>query len=186
MRARAGSVRRRPPGSPGDRLRQIVAQFQQADDLLLRERAVQEEGDPVGLVHVVGGQDARSAEEGAGQERATFYIENVDRLRPFQPQPGSGNLQKGRKPLGAAAVAQDGIAGEFGPEVLPDVPGRIAECVPSVWTVGSWRSLLTDPLLSSAPAPAFWRPDGPPARAGGEPGWETGGGPVRRAAQAGR
>ena len=67
---------------------------------------------------MVGGQDARSAEEGAGQERATFYIENVDRLRPFQPQPGSGNLQKGRKPLGAAAVAQDGIAGEFGPEVL--------------------------------------------------------------------
>ena len=95
-----------------------MAQFQQADDLLLRERAVQEEGDPVGLVHVVGGQDAWDAEKGAGQERAAFYIENVDGLRSFQPQPGSGNLQKDRKPLGVFTVAQDGIAGEFSPEVL--------------------------------------------------------------------
>ena len=112
------SLRLRPPGSPGGRLRQIVAQFQQADDLLLRERAVQEEGDPVGLVHVVGGQDAWDAEKGAGQERAAFYIENVDGLRPFQPQPGSGKLQKDRKPLGVFTVAQDGIAGEFSPEVI--------------------------------------------------------------------
>ena len=112
------SLRLRPPGSPGGRLRQIVAELQQADDLLLRERAVQEEGDPVGLVHVVGGQDAWDAEKGAGQERAAFYIENVDGLRPFQPQPGSGKLQKDRKPLGVFTVAQDGIAGEFSPEVL--------------------------------------------------------------------
>ena len=112
------SLRLRPPGSPGGRLRQTVAELQQADDLLLRERAVQEEGDPVGLVHVVGGQDAWDAEKGAGQERAAFYIENVDGLRSFQPQPGSGNLQKDRKPLGVFTVAQDGIAGEFSPEVL--------------------------------------------------------------------
>ena len=113
-----GTLRLGPPGRPGGRLRQIVAQFQQADDLLLRERAVQEEGDPVGLVHVVGGQDAWDAEKGAGQERAAFYIENVDGLRSFQPQPGSGNLQKDRKPLGVFTVAQDGIAGEFSPEVI--------------------------------------------------------------------
>ena len=54
----------------------------------------------------------------ASTERAAFYIENVDGLRSFQPQPGSGNLQKDRKPLGVFTVAQDGIAGEFSPEVL--------------------------------------------------------------------
>ena len=67
---------------------------------------------------MVGGQDAWDAEKGAGQERAAFYIENVDGLRPFQPQPGSGKLQKDRKPLGVFTVAQDGLAEESSTEAL--------------------------------------------------------------------
>jgi hypothetical protein len=63
-------------------LGQIIADEQQADDPLVGERAVQQERNPAGLVHVVGGKDPLPLQQGTGEKRVTLNVEDV-RFRFF-------------------------------------------------------------------------------------------------------
>lgn len=84
-----------------------IAHGQEGGDILIGGGAVQEEGDPFVLVHVVGRKEAGFAPEGADDHRVTFDVQNIHSA--FLPE-AQGLVRDGHhnaEPLAVVDVAED-------------------------------------------------------------------------------
>ena len=84
-----------------------IAHSQEGRDILIGSGAVQEEGDPLILVHVVGRKEAGFASEGADDHRVTFDVQDIHGA--FLPK-AEGLVRDGHhntEPLAVVNVAED-------------------------------------------------------------------------------
>ncbi len=89
------------------RCRHGIAHGQEGGDILIGSGAVQEEGNPLVLVHVVGRKEAGFTPEGADDHRVTFDIQDVHGA--FLPE-AEGPIRNGHhntEPLAVVDVAED-------------------------------------------------------------------------------
>lgn len=112
-----------------------MAPVQKEPDRFFLHRAVQHQGDPVPLVHVVARQDARRQPQGPSQGRVALQVHNVHRPGPGKPQLFPGHLHQHGVPLSVFRVAEHGVVGGGPPEVLWPVPvlflGQAEEILPA-------------------------------------------------------
>ena len=98
--------------------RQLITHIHQKLDLLIFHRAIQRHTQPMGLIHVPAGKDARFLPEGANQSGIAFEIHNTDFTFAGQTQILSGDVHDHCKPLLIPVVAKYQKAGIFGEEIF--------------------------------------------------------------------
>ena len=118
-RARGGFGFRAPGGRGGE----AVAHCEQVQRHAALDRAVQQNGQPGILVHVVGGQDARVQAQRTGQGGVALDVEDIGRARPRQPQAGARHRHEHGVPPAAVGMAQHGV----GRCILPKIFRLCAE-----------------------------------------------------------
>ena len=91
--------------------RQFITHIRQKLDLLILHRAIQRHTQPMGLIHVPAGEDARFLTEGANQSGIAFEIHNTDFIIAGQSQILSGDIHNDGKPLPVPIVPEHQKAG---------------------------------------------------------------------------
>jgi len=98
--------------------RQFITHIRQKLDLLILHRAIQRHTQPMGLIHVPAGEDARFLTEGANQSGIAFEIHNTDFIIAGQSQILSGDVHNDGEPLPVPIVPEHQKAGILGKEML--------------------------------------------------------------------
>ena len=98
--------------------RQLITHIHQELDLLTLHRAIQCHTDPIGLIHVPAGEDARIFPEGANQSGITFQIHHTDFALAGKFQILSRDIQNDGEPLPVPIVPEHQKAGILGKEML--------------------------------------------------------------------
>ena len=84
-----------------------VAFFQQPEQFRFRQCAVQQDCDPVCLIHVVRGEDSRLLQQRTGFQRTALHIENMHRSAGRQSQLLRGNIRQQPVPFAVFSVPQN-------------------------------------------------------------------------------
>ena len=98
--------------------RQFITHSHQKLDLLIFHRAIQSHTDPMGLIHMPTGEDARFLPEGANQSGITFEIHHTDFTIAGKFQILSGDVHNDGEPLPVPIVPEHLKAGIPGKELL--------------------------------------------------------------------
>ena len=98
--------------------RQFIAHIHQKLNLLILHRAIQCDTDPMGLIHVPAGEDARFLAEGTDQSGIAFEIHHTDFTLAGKFQILSGDVHNDGKPFPAPIVPEHQKAGILGKEML--------------------------------------------------------------------
>ena len=89
------------------RCRHGIAHGQEGGDVLLRGGAVQEEGDPLILVHVVGRKETGFAPEGADDHRVAFDVQDIHGALLPEAEGPVRNGHHNAEPLAVVNVAEN-------------------------------------------------------------------------------
>ena len=98
--------------------RQLITHAHHELNLLVLYRTIQRHANPMGLIHVPAGEDARFLPEGADQSGITFQIHHTDFAVPGQTQIFSRDVHNDGKLFAAPLVPEDQEVGIFGEEIL--------------------------------------------------------------------
>ena len=96
----------------------VIAQFQQGRDLIVRNRAVQDYGNPVVLIHVVCREKPFCGEQGTDHDGIALYIHYIKRFFPCETQLFREDAHHGGIPFFAGGVAEYRVAWTVGPEIF--------------------------------------------------------------------
>ena len=97
---------------------QFITHTHQKLDLLILHPAIQRHTDPMSLIHMPSGEDARFLPEGANQPGITFEIHYTDFTLTGQAQILPGDVHNDSKPLPVPIVPEHQKTGIFGKEML--------------------------------------------------------------------
>ena len=98
--------------------RQPITHIHQNLNFLILYSPIQRHTDPMGLIHMPAGEDARFLPEGANQSGVTFEIGYTDLTLASQAQILSGDVHDHGEPLPAPIVPEHKKTGIFGEEML--------------------------------------------------------------------
>ena len=99
-------------------VRQFITHIHQKLDLLILYRAIQRHTEPMSLIHMPAGEDARFFPEGADQPGIAFEIHYTSFIISGQTQILSGDVHDHGKPFLVPAVPEHQKVGIFGKEML--------------------------------------------------------------------
>ncbi len=136
----------------------VIAQFQQRDDLAVRNGIVQDNGDPVVLVHVICREKSFCGEQGADHDGAAFNIHNIKGFHSRQAQLFREDAHQGGVPFLAGRMTEYCVARAVGPKVLRLRPISILYVLRDALTLRRIGHFISP----SAPSAALHTPAAPP------------------------
>ena len=96
----------------------VIAQFQQRDDLVIGNGAVQNNGDPMVFIHVVCREKPFRREKGTNHDGVAFYVHDVESFATWQAQLFRENAHHGGIPLLTGRMAEYCVAWTVCPKVF--------------------------------------------------------------------
>ena len=98
--------------------RQFITQIHQNLDILILHSPIQRHGEPMGLIHVPAGEDARLHVERSDQSGISFEIHHTDFTITLKSQIFSGDVHEDGKPLLVPRVPEHLNIGILGKQML--------------------------------------------------------------------
>ena len=97
-------------GGPGNLFRecQLIAHVQKSKQGVVRDRVVEEDRDPAGMAHMIGGIDAGLLCQRAHHQGAVFQVHHVHGALAARFQPVARDVHDQGEPFSADAVAENG------------------------------------------------------------------------------
>ena len=112
-------------GAAGTFRGEIVAHVDLLGDEVGTGGAVEQEANPVGLAHVIGGENAGLAEEGFDKVGVGLEIDNIDVAGTVEAEQAAGNVHNEGEPLVVVIMTKDGVGGLVGPGVILGDAGEV-------------------------------------------------------------
>ena len=145
---------------PAFRGNAVIAQFQQRDDLVIGNGAVQNNGDPMVFIHVVCREKPLRREKGTNHYGAALHVHYIKGLFPGEAQPLREDSHNDGVPLPAGGMTEHGAVRAVRPEVFCLSPVGVLHILYDTSTLRVFSHFHPPGTLSSVPrilaAPPRW------------------------------